>query len=498
MPFTYSSDEFAIVCAGLNLQFASIDSNHQLTVGKLQAGTGGNGVFLESESQVKSVSYLGYGLYELYTVNTAEQETVSLPENVNCLDNGSVHPLHGQEAFLLSCTTPDGPTLYIVSLDREASARSIQASGSPHSSPDGSFIAIVSGDQVTTYVTTDPSIQGRPQKFAGQVTRLEFLSSHYVLILTANDEHIVMDINDTSNLPRNYPGGPPASRVWVSPSNHYIYVTQDNTLYVFDSASEGPVYDPKPITNVPEMLLFVEKYASRRVDPSDDTSPDSPPILPVDDSPQGNSNLGPILGGIAGVVLVIAAVVGIGFGLIVKYRRRQQPPPDPICMSIQEETDPTKSKLIVDTMNHDDQPTPDPPSPPASRAEGPSTPPPTRQPALDETEHSSDRKKSVPERRAEQIPLLELHTQPTTATAEKPSDGVKGVDTKNPLPPRSPPRSPIAALQDLALPVFRRRPGSGYMAFKENPSASRNTMTDTSVFTQPEEEEGPLHEDLVQ
>ena len=543
MPFRYSNDEFAVICTGLNLQFAALDSSKQLTLHKLQVGSGEDGVLLESDSQVKSVSYIAYDYIEVYTVNTAEAETINLPENINCLDIIPVklYPIHGQEKFLLSCTTKDGPTLYVVPLNHNENARSIEVEGRPYSSPNGTYIAVVNGSRVTTYVTADSTIQGKPHQFTSEVSKLEFLDSQNVLILTRDSEHIILDINEASKSPRYLPGGVPVSWVWVSPSNHYAFVTQSSTLYVLNATSTNALYDPKPITNRPEMLLFVKKYVAPATNPTDDNTSQSPPDLGGDSS-GGSSNLGAILGSlVGGVVLMIIVIIGV---ILLVIRRRKK------SFSQEEESRDQNSQLVTssaandtnDADNHSNSAdgtgsnsnsasatttdhdsvsgtaswlysvpisasglnnVPSGPNNMHSTSASAEVVSIARQPTLEETEHNQiplqQNKVTVPEREAEHILLFELDTQPKDQPHLKkiPSPSLPR------LSPRSPPHSPrvfYSALQDLSLPIQQRRskPGPDIMPFKETTSYVRKTSTDPSIIGRPEEEETAslLHADL--
>ena len=533
MPFRYSNDEFAVICTGLSLQFAALDSSKQLTLHKLQVGSGEDGVLLESDSQVKSVSYIAYDYIEVYTVNTAEAETINLPENINCLDIIPVklYPIHGQEKFLLSCTTKDGPTLYVVPLNHNENARSIEVEGRPYSSPNGTYIAVVNGSRVTTYVTADSTIQGKPHQFTSEVSKLEFLDSQNVLILTRDSEHILLDINNASKSPRYLPGGVPVSWVWVSPSNHYAFVTQSSTLYVFNATSTNALYDPKPITNHPEMLLFVKKYVAPVTKPTDDNTP---PILGRSDSSGGSSNLGVILGStVGGVVLMIIVIIGVA--LIIRKVISELPND---ALSQEEKSRDKYGQLVTSSANDaDNNPTSaggtgsnsnsasatttdhDSVSATASWLNtvpisasglnnvpsGPSNVHSTsdsaeivsifsRQPTLEETEHNQlplqQNKDTVPERQAEHIPLFELDSQPKDQHHLKKTPSPPQFLPR--LSPRSPPHSPrvlYSALQDLSLPIRRSKPGPDIMPFKETPSYVCKTSTDPSIIGRPEEEE---------
>ena len=537
MPFRYSNDEFAVICTGLSLQFAALDSSKQLTLHKLQVGSGEDGVLLESDSQVKSVSYIAYDYIEVYTVNTAEIETISLPENINCLNviPITLYPIHGQEKFLLSCTTKDGPTLYVVPLNHNENARSIEVVGRPYSSPNGTYIAVVNGSRVTTYVTADSTIQGKPHQFTSEVSKLEFLDSQNVLILTRDSEHIILDINEASKSPRYLPGGVPVSWVWVSPSNHYAFVTQSSTLYVFNATSTNALYDPKPITNRPEMLVFVKKYVAPVTKPTDDNTSQSPPGLSQGDSSGGSSNLGAILGSlVGGVVLMIIVIIGV---ILLVIRRRKK------SFSQEEESRDQNSQLVTssaandtnDADNHSNSAdgtgsnsnsasatTTDHDSVSGTAswlntvpisATGPNNVPSgpsnvhsnsasaevvsiARQPTLEETEHNQiplqQNKVTVPEREAEHILQFELDTQPKDQHHLKKTPSPPQFLPR--LSPRSPPCSPhvpYPTLQDLSLPIQQRRskPGPDIMPFKETPSYVHKTSTDPSIIGRPEEEE---------
>ena len=253
---------------------------------------------MERGSEVQAVSYVGANIINICLVSSGFVETPSLPQNVICVTDApaTLYAVHAPETFLLHCETADGFTLYVVHVPVDTNlmnARAIRASGDPYSSDNGTFIVMVDGQRVTAYITGDSNVPGNAKGFSSQITTLEFLNNHHVLILTKNDQHIVMDLQNSSSQPTYFSGGAPTTWTWVD-SDMYVYTTKSDglsTIHIFNVTSDKEIFEVKDIAMQPERVLFVEKSA---------ISPTPPPPPPGRDD-----NTRVIAGATIGSVLLI-------------------------------------------------------------------------------------------------------------------------------------------------------------------------------------------------
>ena len=314
MQFSYSQDDFAVLCADLNVHLAEITTNHQVKLHPLKLGTDTPGVFVESNSELVSLSYIGQKVVEKYSYHTAQTETVDLPEELFCLEgsNATLLPLNTQERFLLQCTTQYGPTIYIVSFDLTEKPRGIELYGKPYASTDGSYVSMVNGSRVVSYTTANQSAQPSIENFASRVTHLEFLSPSSALVFTENRGHYVMTLSPGQSKQRLLPGGLPVVWVWVSPSNHYLYVTENREIYLVNETSTKPEVAPKILVSSLELLLFVPKYVPPTMTPTEISFSTNKTVLDLSGSTSTN-RLPAILGGIfGGIVCVVAGITLVG------------------------------------------------------------------------------------------------------------------------------------------------------------------------------------------
>ena len=324
MAFRYSQNEFAIICAGLSIQFAEITANNRLKLHQLIIGPDTPGVLVESNKELFSISYLGQHAYEKYSYHSAQPEVLDLPSNVFCLDDDRnsliLYPLHGQEKFLLYCLTSDGPTLYIVPLDTAEMTRGVAAHGYPHSSLDGSYISMVNGSHITSFVTANQSVLPGVDIFSSRVNRFEFLSYRDALVLTEGGEYCVMRLGrSTTSEKRQLLGGVPVKWVWVTPCSCYLYVT-GNELYLLNETSDKPEL-LKSVASQPELLLFFMKFVPTTEPPVDVLPPNNISKLSEDSRSQETQTtiiVSSVLGG-----TIIATVVSIVVVVIVLKRRNE-------------------------------------------------------------------------------------------------------------------------------------------------------------------------------
>ena len=314
MQFSYSQDHFAVLCADLNVHLAEITTNHQVKLHPLKLGTDTPGVFIESNSELVSLSYIGQKVVEKYSYHTAQTETVDLPEELLCMEgsNATLLPLNTQERFLLQCTTQYGPTIYIVSFDLTEKPRWIELYGKPYASTNGSYVSMVNGSRVVSYTTANRSAQPSIENFASRVTHLEFLSPSSALVFTENRGHYVMTLSPGQSKQRLLPGGLPVIWVWVSPSNHYLYVTENREIYLVNETSTKPEVAPKILVSSLELLLFVPKYVPPTTTPTEISFSTNKTVLHLSGSTSTN-RLPAILGGIfGGIVCVVAGITLVG------------------------------------------------------------------------------------------------------------------------------------------------------------------------------------------
>ena len=306
-----TTNSFAVFCANQSLQVATIDVNHHVTLTEVfQYDTPNNNasVFITSGSQLRIVTYTGEGKVQLYTVGNLSPETLQLPSNINCTSHPTLHPLHTRDAFLLHCMTESGAVLYVVPVpvSADVAAQSVPADGLPYSSQDGTHILVVDGPQVTIYSSADTSATGTVKRLPSEITSVVVnLDSDNVRLLTETGEHVVMNLKNSLSEPRYMPGGPPVLSEWVDSSNHYLYITKSSTLYVVNETSTQPQYEPKYLTNTPEMMLFLEGVKPTEVPPT--TSPTS---APPDDTNEEEVDFGERLGTESFVGFIIGMFLG--------------------------------------------------------------------------------------------------------------------------------------------------------------------------------------------
>ena len=335
MPFRYSQDQFAVVCTAFDVHFAEIVStDHSIKLHPLIVGSERPGVLVESNRQLFSVSYLGQNAYEKYSYHSAAPEILSLPSNVLCLEGDSAtYPLHGQEMFLLQCVTDDGPTLYIVPLDQDEIARAVPSQGRPYSSLDGTYISMVNGSRVVSFPAANQSVLSSTDRFTSRVVKFEFLNPRVAIVLTQGGGHYVMYLSHGVSEITQLPGGLPVKWVWIDPHNYYLYVTDQNELFLFNDTLKDPEDMPKSVVGRPELLLFARKYV-----------PD-PVLKPTNNSglsdkdPSGPNSVPAILGGIFGgtILTAVAAAVAV-FVFWLKCWKTQPPHSGPPYLPVQEST----------------------------------------------------------------------------------------------------------------------------------------------------------------
>ena len=311
----FAKADFAVICKHLTIHFASINADLNVTLEALsdQCRNNEGGVLVERGSEVQAVSYVGANTIEICLVSSGFVETPSLPLNVICLtDAATLYTVHAPETFLLHCETADGFTLYVVHVPVDTNqmyARAIQASGDPYSSDNGTYIVMVDGQRVTAYITGDSNVPGNAKGFSSQVKKLDFLNDYYVLILTEDGQHIVMDLKNSSSQPTYFPGGAPTTWTWVD-SDIYVYTTKSDglsTIHVFNMTSDKEIVEVKDIAMQPERVLFVEKSA---------ISPPPPPPERDDNTPMiAGAAIGSVLllFILASFVVVFATVAGISW-----------------------------------------------------------------------------------------------------------------------------------------------------------------------------------------
>ena len=263
--------------------------------------------------QLYAVSYIGENLICKCGVTDGTIVTLDLPLSVNCLSagNAKMYPLRNKEAFLLRCLTLEDDTLYVVPLSLE-NVRPISIKGRPYSSPDEEHIVVVDGQTVTVYVTADSTVPGKGIGYTSSIVSLDFLSSRYFIVLTDDGGHSLVDLQDTSNIPKlNFPGGRPFAWLWIdsNSSDIYVYVTRENGFYavhMYNATSNQEQKGVRNMVNQPEMLLFVDESSS-----DSPTPPDDPGFMVVD-------NTGAIVGGTVGVITCVVVVFGVAVFSFVK------------------------------------------------------------------------------------------------------------------------------------------------------------------------------------
>ncbi|CAI8013715.1 hypothetical protein GBAR_LOCUS8659 [Geodia barretti] len=316
MPFRYSQDQFAVVCTAFDVHFAEISTDHSIKLHPLIVGSERPGVLVESNRQLFSVSYLGQNAYEKYSYHSATPEILSLPSNVLCLEGYSAtYPLHGQEMFLLQCVTDDGPTLYIVPLDQDEMARAVPSQGRPYSSLDGTYISMVNGSRVVSFPAANQSVLSSTETFTSRVKKFEFLNSRVAIVLTQGGGHYVMYLSHGVSEITQLPGGVPVKWVWIDPHNYYLYVTDQNELFLFNDTLKDPEDMPKSVVSRPELLLFARKYVPGPGPTSTNNSGLS------DKDPSGPNSLPAILGGVFGGT-ILTAVAAVAVLMLLVYMKK--------------------------------------------------------------------------------------------------------------------------------------------------------------------------------
>ena len=306
----YSNAHFGIICTNLTLHFATVMHNSTVVVHELSTGCQSDteGILVESNNGVQALSVIDTTIIDVCGVNSGGSGELSLPTNVYCERDTNLYPLHGHEAFLLHCISSEGrPTLYVVSLDPNVDAQSISAEGLPYSSPNGKYVIMVDARKTTVYNIEDTSSPGNAKAFSASITTVEFLDSHHVLFLTADNRQFLIDLENISSSANDFSGGQAISWVWVNSSKVFVYATEgDDDLYsvqAFNTTSMKLLFELKDIVDEPEMMLFVEKSATT----------DPPPTAAQDDP------IPAIVGSSAGGLLFVVAVFVVTLGLLSLY-----------------------------------------------------------------------------------------------------------------------------------------------------------------------------------
>ena len=279
-----SRTTFAVICATNVLQVASINtSNLQVSLNGLLDAVDNEteAVFItKGPALLGIVTYIGDNMLQLYRDNQLTPQPFELPYNINCTNQPTLSPLITREAFLMHCMSESGPTLYVVPVpvSPDKTAQTILVDGVPHSSLDGTYILVVDGTELTVYSSANTRIPVSQKRFPSQIKSVANLDNENVRLLTENGEHVVMNLKDTLAEPRYMPGGTPTLSEWVDSSNHYIYFTEDGTLYVINETSTHPLYELENAMNRPiEIVLFFEGSSPTEASvSSDNPSPDTP------------------------------------------------------------------------------------------------------------------------------------------------------------------------------------------------------------------------------
>ena len=259
-----SPTQFAVVCARQALHIASINtSNFQVTLSELfhTAGNESETVFITSGSTLLGmVIYIGDNTLKVYAVTELTPQVWPLPTNINCTSQPTLYPLNIKEAFMMHCMTERGPTLYVVPLRilGDTPAQTILTEGVPYSSRDGSYILVVDGSRLTVYSSEDTRLPLSQKRLPSTIKSVVNLDNDNVRVLTENGEHVVMNLVNSLAEPRYLPGGPPILSEWVSSSHHYIYLTENGTLYIMNETFTCPLYRLEGTTNRPEVMIFIE------------------------------------------------------------------------------------------------------------------------------------------------------------------------------------------------------------------------------------------------
>ena len=258
-----SRTTFAVICARNALQVASINtSNLQVPLNGLLVAADNEmeAVFItKGQALLGIVTYIGDNMLQLYRDNQPTPQPFQLPYNINCTNQPTLSPLITREAFLMHCMSESGPTLYVVPVpvSPDKTAQTILVDGVPHSSLDGTYILVVDGTELTVYSSADTRVPVSHKRLPSEIESVANLGNENVRLLTENGEHVVMNLKNTLAEPRYMPGGTPTLSEWVDSSNHYIYFTEDGTLYVINETSTHPLYELENAMNRPiEIVLF--------------------------------------------------------------------------------------------------------------------------------------------------------------------------------------------------------------------------------------------------
>ena len=297
MKLKNSSASFCIVCAHQNVYYATINSNDDIILGEMKVlgqPNQTNAVIVEVDGQLNVITYIVDSNYSVNVYSDASPATYSLPSNIICASEPILHPIPAHEAFIVHCTSSS--ILYIVQIpiDSDQRALSIQADGYPH--VNNMYIVIVNGNKATTHTIDDLDKAGRPIIFQTDIEIIRFLNDYNMQVLTKN-EHIVVNLKNTSLKPR-YMEGRPTLYQWVDESNDYIYVTESNGVYtirVVNDSSTKAMYGRGGIAEQPQSLLYIRSSKS-----NDDGGPNLP------NTPWYKEKVAKILYGIVTVIVVLA------------------------------------------------------------------------------------------------------------------------------------------------------------------------------------------------
>ena len=222
-----------------------------------------------TDSLLRTVTYIGENMVQLYAVSELTPQLLQLPFNINCTNHPTLYPLNIREAFLMHCMSESGPTLYVVTVpvSPDKTAQTIVADGVPYSSLDGTYILVVDGTQLTVYSSADTRVPVSQKRLPGEIESVANLDNENVRLLTENGEHVVMNLKNTLAEPRYMPGGTPVLSEWVDSSNHYIYLTEGGTLYVINETSTHPLYELEVVGNW-SLILFMEGTKPEQTEPT--------------------------------------------------------------------------------------------------------------------------------------------------------------------------------------------------------------------------------------
>ena len=361
-----SSASFCIVCAHQNVHYATINSNNDIILGEMKVlgqPNQTNAVIVEVDGQLNVITYIVDSNYSVNVYSDASPATYSLPLNIICASEPILHPIPAHEAFIVHCTSSS--ILYIVQIpiDSNQRALSIQADGYPH--VNNMYIVIVNGNKSTTHTIDDLDKAGRPIIFQTKIKIIIFLNDYNMQVLT-KDEHIVVNLKNTSLKPR-YMEGRPTLYQWVDESNDYIYVTESNDVYtisVVNDSSTKAMYRRGDIAEQPQSLLYIRSSKSIVDNPN------------FSNTPWYKEKVAKILYGIVTVIVVLAIFSIILVPLLWRRWRKHS------CLRRIARNDPTVEEEATDippTLPSTDPPhlPTDPPHPSTT------SPPPSTHPTTD-------------------------------------------------------------------------------------------------------------------